>query len=54
VNRLTNAEDLISDLEAVKEEMRKYFSSLYSHNPPPNIAKLWLTTPAVNKVKEHV
>ena len=54
INDPDNPDDIISDPQLVKDKTRYYFSKLYAHNPPPDIPKPWLTTPAVTQIKERV
>ncbi|KAJ7368522.1 hypothetical protein DFH08DRAFT_947426 [Mycena albidolilacea] len=45
---------LVSDPSEVKKLTCEYWSSLYTHDPPPNIPKPWLTTKSVLENKQCV
>ncbi|KAF8220715.1 hypothetical protein L208DRAFT_1176262, partial [Tricholoma matsutake] len=45
---------IVTDPASVAEEMRQYFTGLYTCSVPPSKPKPWLTTPSVCMVKCHV
>ncbi|KAJ7168161.1 hypothetical protein C8R43DRAFT_877023, partial [Mycena crocata] len=54
ISTADGSEDLVSEPDAVMEETREYFSTLYGRLPPVDAPKPWLTTPSVLRVKDRV
>lgn len=54
VNDLHDPDLLLTSPGDIKETTRLYFQSLYTHDPPPDLPKPWMETPAVLEVHQRV